>query len=183
MSDLAPFEQATREKVSWDRRAAMIVSQFGSVEKLQWRKAFESDIDLFGRLVKDILKLDQAQPGRPGPRPALDYAQGVARLKQYMGQDYSLDDFQHSLRDLANGRSIRSIARKTGLSKNHVHRLLTGEVQPDGYAMRAVAEAFGKHPSYFPEWRAMWITNAMVNRLEGNPESSIVLYRKLRADG
>lgn len=183
MSNLTQFEQATRDKVPWDRRATMILAQFESVDKLRWRKAFESDIDLFARLVKDILKLDQAQPGRPGPRPALDYQQGVARLKQYMGQDYSLETFPQALKTLANGRSIRSLARKTGLSKNHVHRLLTGEMAPDAYAMQAVATAFTKHPSYFSEWRAMWITNAVMNRVLENPESSIVLYRKLKADG
>lgn len=177
---LAPFEQATKDKVAWDRRAALILSQFDSVEKLRWRKAFESDIDLFARLVKDILKLDQAQPGRPGPRPALDYKEGVARLKQYMGQDYALDPFPESLKNLANGRSIRAVARKSGLSKNHIHRLLTGELEPDAYAMSRIAEAFGKHPSYFPEWRDFWITNALVHRLRDHPESSIALYRRFK---
>ena len=180
MSDLSAFEQATKEKAPWDRRAAMISAQFNSVDQLSWRKAFQTDIDLFGRLVKDILKLDQAQPGRPGPRPALDYEQGVARLRQYMGQDYSLDGFRDSLKHLANGRSIRSLARKTGLSKNHIHRLMTGEMQPDAYAMRQIADAFGKHPSYFLEWRSMWIACAIVDRVTLNPEASIALYRKMR---
>lgn len=180
MSDLLKFEQATKDKLPWDRRAVMILAQFGSVEKLVWRKAFESDIDLFARLVKDILKLDQAQPGRPGPRPALDYEQGVARLRQYMGQDYSMEPFEASLKNLANGRSIRALARKTGLSKNHIHRLLTGEIEADAYAMREIARAFDKHPSFFAEWRAMWVANAIVERLMNQPESSIVLYRKLK---
>lgn len=180
MSGLSGFEQATKEDLPWDKRAAMITSQFSSVENLKWRKAFESDIDLFARLVKDILKLDQAQPGRPGPRPALDYEQGVARLRQYMGQDYSLDVFPRTLKDLANGSSIRAIARKTGLSKNHVHRLMTGDLEPDAYAMSCVADAYGKHPSYFVEYRALWVANAIVNRLADNPESSIALYRKLK---
>lgn len=183
MTDLAPFEQATKAKVAWDRRAAMILEQFNSVEKLRWRKAFETDIDLFARLVKDILKLDQAQPGRPGPRPALDYEQGVARLRQYMGQDYAMDEFPVALKALANGRSIRSLARKTGLSKNHIHRLLTGDIEPDAFAMTEIARAFDKHPSFFLEWRAMWVANAIVNRMVSQPESSVALYRRFKADG
>lgn len=180
MTDLAEFERATRDKMAWDSRAKMIASQFGSVDKLHWRKAFASDIDLFARLVKDILKLDQAQPGRPGPRPALDYEEGVSRLRQYMGQDYALDPFPEALRVLGDGRSIRSLARKTGLSKNHIHRLLTGDISPDAYAMSTIAESFGKHPSYFLEWRTMWIASAIVDRLTSQPESSISMYRKLK---
>lgn len=158
----------------------MILSQFGSVERLSWRKAFSSDIDLFGRLVKDILKLDQAQPGRPGPRPALDYDQGVARLRQYMGQDYAIEPFRPAFKHLANGRSIRALARKTGLSKNHIHRLTTGEMEPDVFSMGEIAKAFSKNPSYFMEWRAMWLANAIVNRVMENPEASITLYRKMK---
>lgn len=182
-TDLGSFEQATKDKVAWDRRAAMILDQFSSVDKLRWRKAFESDIDLFARLVKDILKLDQAQPGRPGPRPALDYKQGVARLRQYLGQDYAMDEFPVALKGLANGRSIRSVARKTGLSKNHIHRLLTGELAADAYAMSEIAAAFDKHPSFFLEWRAMWIANALVHHVVDHPEASIALYRRFRSDG
>lgn len=178
--ELRVFEDATRDRMPWDRRAQMILTQFNAVDKLSWRKAFGTDIDLFGRLVKDILKLDQAQPGRPGPRPALDYEQGVARLKQYMGTDYAVEQFRDAFRYLANGRSIRALARKTGLSKNHVHRLTTGEIEPDAYAMTQIAKAFDKSPSYFVEWRAMWVANAIVNRLADHPESSIALYRKLK---
>lgn len=181
--DLAVFEQATKEKVSWDRRARVILSQFDSVEKLAWKKAFSSDIDLFARLVRDILKLDQTQPGRPGPRPALDLDQGISRLRQYMGEDYAVVSFPEAFKDLAAGRSIRSLARKCDLSKNHVHRLMTGEMAPDAYAMTQVAKAFGKHPSFFSEWRSMWIANAIVNRLDAQPESSMVLYRKLKDRG
>jgi transcriptional regulator with XRE-family HTH domain len=178
--ELTVFQDATRDRIPWDRRAQMILSQFDSVEKLAWRKAFGADIDLFGRLVKDVLKLDQAQPGRPGPRPALDYGQGVARLKQYMGSDYAIEPFRDAFKHLADGRSIRALARKTGLSKNHVHRLTTGEIEPDAYAMTQIAKAFGKNASYFAEWRAMWIANAIVGRLIDNPESSISLYRKMK---
>lgn len=178
--ELSRFENATQDRIPWEKRAQIILNQFDSVSKLSWRKAFRSDIDLFGRLVKDVLKLDQAQPGRPGPRPALDYDQGVARLRQYMGTDYAVEPFRDAYRHLANGRSIRAMARKTGLSKNHVHRLTTGELEPDAYALREIAKAFDKSPSYFAEWRAMWVANAIVDRLVDNPEASIAIYRRLK---
>lgn len=179
--DLTSFEAASEEKLTWDKRAQMILSQFGAVEGLVWNKAFQTDVDLFARLVKDILKLDQAQPGRPGPRPALDYEQGVTRLKQYMGEDYALEAFPEALKYLSNGRSIRAVARRADLSKNHVHRLLTGEVAPDAYAMKQIAEAFGKHPSYFLEWRAMWVANAIVEQMIKQPETSIAVFQKFRS--
>jgi DNA-binding phage protein len=178
--DLQAFVETEQNPVPWDRRARLIVRQFGSVEQLAWRKAFRTDLDLYARTIKDILKLDQAPPGRPGPRPALDYDQGIARLSQYMGEDYSLEPFKYAFRSLAGQRSIRSLARKVDLSKTQVHRLLEGDLEPGSYEMSQIAKAFGKHPSFFVEWRAMWITNALVQRLIDNPEASIVLYGKLK---
>jgi transcriptional regulator with XRE-family HTH domain len=181
-ADLVVFEEMTKGKVSWDKRAKLITTQFDSVEKLSWKKAFAADIDLFARLVRDILKLEQAQPGRPGPRPALDLHDGVTRLRQYMGEDYAVVPFPEAIREMAGKRSIRSLARKVDLSKNHVHRLLTGEMQPDAYSMAQIAKAFGKHPSFFMEYRNAWIAAAVVSRLEDNPESSISLFRKFKDD-
>jgi transcriptional regulator with XRE-family HTH domain len=87
--------------------------------------------------------------------------------------------FHEAFQVLAGGRSLRHVASMTGLNRNTVYRLMKGDSQPDGFEMAVVAETFGKHPSYFAEWRILYITNAFVSRLEYSPDTAIDIYRKL----
>lgn len=179
--DLAAFADMNQRNRRWDsKRVSLIKEQFPATAHLDWKRAFDQDMDLFARLLRDILKLDQAQPGRPGPRPALDYETGVQRLRQYMGEDYSVLPFGEAFKILSAGRSIRNLAAKTGLDRNQVHRLLTGQIDPDVYSMTQVAKSFNKHASYFLEYRTLVITNAILGRLEYSPETTIGMYRKLQ---
>lgn len=166
-------------KVSWETRARRIHQRFPSVDDFNWAVALDRDINLFARIVRDILKLEQAVPGRPGPRPSLDKNAAIRRLHQLWGDDFTILAFPEALRILTDNRSIRYVAGVTGLQKDHVHRLLRGDVQPDGYALRQCAKAFGKHPSYFLEWRILYITQALTARLEWSPETSIDLFQAL----
>lgn len=175
--DVTPYERLG--KVSWEVRAKKIKEDFPSVQNLDWDKALARDMDLFGRVMRDILKLEQASPGRPGPRPSLDMAAATKRLNQLMGNDYTLLPFKEAFAILANGRSHRHVASMTGLNRNTVQRLLKGDIEPDGFEMAVIAETFGKHPSYFAEYRNLYILNAIISRLEWSPDTAIDIYRKL----
>lgn len=173
------FREANQQKLPWDKRAQLIQERFPSSRDLNWKAAFDRDLNLFGRIMRDILKLDQAAPGRPGPRPSLDQTQATKRLRQFMGQDYSILPFAEAFRILAGERSIRQLARKVDLTKTQVHRLLRNEMEPDAYVMEQVAKAFDKRPSYFLEYRTLVIANALLDRMAYAPESTIGIYRKL----
>lgn len=177
--DLEEFRDLTRTKAPLEVRAAAIRQQFPSVHRLDWHKLFDVDIEICGRIVRDIMKLDQAEPGRPGPRRALELDEGMRRLVQFQGEDYTLEPFQGALRSLAGGRSVRHLARKVGLDRNHVYRLLRGELPPDFYAMDSVARAFDKHPSFFLEYRLAFIMACLSARMEQYPDMSIALYRRV----
>lgn len=178
-ADLTEFEELG--KVPWEVRAEKIAERFPTVATLDWEAALERDVDLFGRIVRDILKLEQAVPGRPGPRPSLDVPTATRRLQQFFGRDFTIEKFPAAFRVLAGDRSVRHLAALTDLNRNCVHKLLQGTQKPDGYTMSQVAEAFGKHPSYFLEWRLLYLTYAMWRRLEWSPETSIDMYRRVAA--
>ena len=179
---MRPFREMNEsgEKTSWDKRYDVIKTQFPDPKTFDWRKAFDKDLDLFARIMRDVLKVDQAVPGRPGPRPALDYDRGVKSLRQMMGQDYSTLPFPDTFQFLAGDRSLSHTARKTGLSRSQVHRLLRGESQPDVNEMTMVAEAFGKHPSFFLEYRAAFVVAALSEKLLNAPEATIGFYRRIQ---
>lgn len=159
---------------------AAIRSQFPSVDTLDWKKAFTADIDLFGRMWKDILKFDQAGEGRPGPRPALDPSTAYLRFRQLSEGEYSMLPFREAVRLLAPRTSIRRIAEKTGLDRNLVHRLMKGQVEPDNYEMELFAAAFGRRPSYFLEYRIGFILMLVHEHMMQYPESSVGPYVKVR---
>lgn len=166
-------------KVPWEKRAALIKERFPTVSSFDWNTALDRDINLFGQLLRDILKLEQAVPGRPGPRPSLDVTEATKRMRQILGDDFTIEPFPKALKALAGPLSIRALANHTKLNKDCIHRLLKGETEPDGYLMRMCAQAFGKHPSYFLEWRILYITQTIVSRLEWSPETTIGMYTQL----
>lgn len=166
-------------KVPWEKRASLIRKRFPNVENFDWNAALNEDIDLFGRIIRDILKLEQAVPGRPGPRPSLDVSAATWRLQQLFGNDYTIQPFNEALKALMGERSLRHVASMTGLNKDSIHRLLKQEIEPDGYTLTVCAKAFDKHPSFFLEWRILYITQAVTRRLEWSPETTIDIYKTL----
>lgn len=183
--DLTVFQQAnakaktTGRRMGWAERSRLIRLQFGVVAKPEWSATFRTDIDLFGRVLRDILKADQATPGRDGPRPGLDYERGVETLRQLLGQDYSMLPFAASFRLLAGKTALTALARKTGISRSRVHRLLSGQDEPTVDDMQSIANAFGKDASWFSEYRSAFITAALYDRLVSSPETNIGLYQRL----
>lgn len=175
--DLTEF--ADLGKIPWEKRAIKIRQRFYGISDINWESALERDIELFGRIIRDILKLEQAVPGRPGPRPSLDVNAATRRINQLFGNDFTILPFPEALRILTGGRSIRYVAARVGLPKDTIHRVCSGKIEPDGYLMKTVAEAFDKHPSYFLEWRMLYITQAVMRRLEWSPETTIDLFRTL----
>lgn len=167
------------KKLPWPERMAIIYEEFPVTARLDWDKAFHNDIELFGRVLRDILKVDQTVPGRSGPRPVLNQAEALARLRQFQGVDFSELEFHEAFRSLTREASIRAIAHRTGLDRNMVHKLLTGSRQPDLYTMEAVAKAYKKAPSYFKEYRVAYVLAALRDRMELAPEITVDLYKKL----
>lgn len=173
--DLSSF----KKDMPWDKRVEMIRGQFPNSTDMQWKKVFDQNEDIFARIMRDILKVDQAVPGRPGPRPALEYDQGMETLKRLMGQDFCTAPFTEAFSLIAGGRSISHIANKVGLSRSHCYRLMKGDVTPTIGDLQAVAEGFGKHPSFFAEYRAAFVIAHLEAKLMQAPESTIDFYRRI----
>jgi transcriptional regulator with XRE-family HTH domain len=156
----------------------MIAEEFPNVMNPDWNVILRDD-DIFGRILKDILKVDQMEPGRSGPRPNLDYQRGMQTWREMTGQDYSELPFHEAFAILTRNNSLRTIARKTHISRSKVHRLLSGEDQPTVDDLRSIAEAYGKKPAYFVEYRAEFIMAAIAARLVDETEMTVTLYTKI----
>lgn len=172
-----------KKKAPWQERVKVVDEVFPSYARLDWRKAFDGDIELFARVMRDILKTDQTEPGRSGPRPNLNRGPALAKLREYMGSDYSELPFPLALQVLAGEKaSVRSIAHKTGLARMFTHRLLMGERPVDMVTIETVAKAYKKNPGYFLEYRVAFVLAALGDRLAVSPETSVGLYRRLKGE-
>lgn len=176
---LEPFQEANQRKMPWDQRAELIHKQFPSVAKLDWYKVFREDPSLLGRLINDILKIDAAQPGKPGKRPAVVSGDGHNRLRQIMGEDFTSMPFTDAFKMLVGDRSIRAVAAKTGLDRNVIHRLLNGG-SPTAYQMEHIARGFKKEPGFFAEYRLSYIFAILSHKLESVPDSTVGFYQRMK---
>lgn len=185
MTDLAVFadRNSPGKRVNWDERRALLIEQFPAAGDQDWSEIAAMD-SAFERMLQDILKYDQREQGRDGPRPNLDWEKGIQSWRQITGQDYTGLAFPQAFRVVARDRSGRAhslstIARKTGISRSRVHRLINGHEEPDLQSIALVAAAYGKKPSFFAEYRAEIIARRLITILAANPEYSVSVYRKV----
>jgi len=173
--DLSVFD----EKMPWQERFKAIKKTFPTVETLDWNKVFRDDPAIMGRIVNDVLKIDQAEPGRPGKRPALNIERAELKLRQIRGEDYTVLPFVSALELARADKSIRSLAHSSGLPKSTIHRLVEGKAHPTVEQIEAISKGLRKDPSYFMEYRVAFVVASMVELFSRSPESTVVQYEKL----
>ncbi len=176
--DLSVFKNL-EGKVAWSVRLELIHQEFPSTVRLDWARALSQDVELYGRILRDILKVDQTQPGRSGPRPVLNKSIATERLKQLRREDYSSLEFREAFMILAGNLSHRGLEAKTGLNRNMVQKLLSGKREPDIYIMEQIATAFKKDPAFFVEYRTAYVLGALSQKLAASPEMSVDLFHRL----
>lgn len=182
--DLSVFDEdnaywrSRKKRVPFDERMKLIEHQFPSVMDADWNVILR-DPDILGRLFRDILKVDQIEPGRAGPRPNLNYDRGMQTWREITGQDFSELPFHRAFRLIARNQSYTTIARKTNISRSRIYRLMQGSEHPTVEDLRACAEAYGKKPAYFAEYRAEFILAAIAARLAKETEMTIAVYVNL----
>lgn len=173
--------QKGRKKAPWQDRVKLVHEVFPSYKRLDWYRAFD-DISLFGRVLRDILKTDQAEPGRSGPRPNLDRDPALEKLREYMGSDYADVPFAQALKLISRGASLHGVARKTGVAYTTLQRHVTGERPVDMVTLERIALAYKKDPGFFVEYRVAYVLAALGDRMVISPETTVGLYRRIKGD-
>jgi hypothetical protein len=173
-------DKATKKKAPWSERKRLLSEYFPEVVTTDFRRLFSQDVNLMGKLVNDILKADPSDSNRPGKRPSLSTKEASERFQKVFGNDYTILPFHEAFTLLKGPRSIRHLARNVGLDKAMVHDLLRGNIEPRMEIIEKVAAGLNKHPSYFVEYRVGYILGVMNERLYNTPESSVVVYKKLK---
>lgn len=164
----------------WDSIVDTIKRERPSLSDPQWAStiAQHMDEDVLGSIIADIIKVEDSTHGR-GVRIIPNEQVALARLNDLRNGGFTTQPFAVAMRHITAGRSLSGIAAKTGISRSQVRRLLNGTCQPRVHEMKAIAEAYGRKPWYFAEWRVQMITAAISDYLTEQPEHTINLTKRM----
>lgn len=165
-------------RTAWEKKFKEIQSQYPDILNEDWSDLLRRDPDIFAKLLGDVLKF-KGRKSVPGKRPNLTREEGEKRLLRMADEDFAEGEFREAFRALTANRSIRSIANKTGLGKSYVQRLLKGDQQPTFATMEVIGQAYGKHPSYFREYRVARVLVVIDSLLSSSPETATSWYLKV----
>lgn len=169
-------------KLDWSETVERLYREVPEAENVNWEGLFRADPTVLGSLVNDIIKVSVSKKGRPGKRSANSEADVAADLLKLTNSDYADLAFPQALRMAMGRRSLRQTASLAGIDKMTVHRLLNGDGAPPTPAqMESLATALKKDPSYFVEYRAAYVCNALYRMLCANSDSAVIFYKKIKS--
>ena len=142
-----------------------------------WEEYLADHPDVLNRLLADVY---QATYGADKP-PTLDALWDIMSSKRF-----STEEFGPAVYEVLGDRSVRWLAREVGGSAEQLRRFVTGQrpivsVHDHRGSMNrieAVAKALDVHPSYFMEWRRLWVMSLIDSAFASRPDLSIGVFRR-----
>jgi len=144
-----------------------------------WAEYLADHPDVLHRLLADIY---QATYGSERP-PTLDELWEIMATPRF-----TTATFGEAVLDLleSQDRSLRWLAREVGIAAAQLSRYLSGQrpivsVHDHRGSMRrieSVAAALHVHPSYFTEWRRLWIMSLLDSAFTAQPGLSVGIFRR-----
>ena len=146
-----------------------------------WRQFLAQRPDVMYRLLADLYQASATARGKdPTKVPTVD------ELRELVTQQYSNDPFPEALQTLLAGRSVRWLAAQMKIHHSLLTRMIRGErdivavTDPEGSMLRLeeIARILRVHPSYFVEWRRLWIMSLLDGAFAAQPNLSIGVWKK-----
>lgn len=142
-----------------------------------WAKYLNDRPDVLHRLLADVY---QATYG-------VDHPPTLEELWDLIGHPrFSSLPFGDAVREQLGTRSIGWLAHQSGMAQPVLSRLISGQRpvvkinDPRGsmYRLEQIARALRVHPSYFTEWRRLWIMSLLDSAFTAQPSLSAGVYRR-----
>lgn len=175
-------------QANWDNAKQQYPSTTDLTPK-DWVAYFDRNPEVMSKILGDIYvitKAHQSETKRSGRRPrhingSLDELWGM------ITPTYSTEPFGPALRDVMNGTSIRAFAAKIPMHHSLLIRLMNGErniVNPYDIpgtmrTLETIAKAGKVHPTYFSEYRTLYIFSMFTELFAAKPNFTITLSKRL----
>lgn len=142
-----------------------------------WRTYLADHPDVMHHLLADLY---QATRGVDAPPATLDDLWGL------VAPQFSNAPFGEAVKTLLAGRSVRWLAGELHLHHSFVLRVLNGQrdlvslrdPQESMRRIEEIARVLKVHPSYFAEWRRLWLMFLLDQAFEAHPNLSIGVYKR-----
>ena len=153
----------------------------------EWRAFFDTaaGAHALGRILYDIydkvVDEEEKEAGvrRMGRRPARPSVSLEQVYRKVLPPPPSLEPFPVALRNLMGDKSLRAFAPKVPMHVATLSRMMRGQAEPDLQMLERIAAAAKVHPSYFMEWRALYVGQLISSVFSDRPNLSISAYRAL----
>lgn len=173
------------QKISdWENAKALYPSVKHGVE--EWVDFFDERPDVLHAILGDIYvvtKFDDAKregKGRDGRR-VMPKDANLADLWDMITPKYSMDPFAIAFKELQGDRSLRAMSFKTGIDHRELSRMLLGKQILTLYVLDTIATKLRVNPSFFLEWRIMYVQQTLGEIMQAKPNLSIGVVKRLTA--
>jgi transcriptional regulator with XRE-family HTH domain len=183
---------AAGPQADWATAAARypVTAQTGSAQF--WIDFFDERPGVLHQLLGDLYLITKAhqQADRRGGRRSRNINGNLDELWGMLTPKFAVVPFDEALTDLMGEVSLRQFAKRIPMSHVQLLRLLRGDSvvvrpkDPQGsmQLLEAIARAGGVHPSYFQEWRELFVYNALHSMFERSPNLSIKVMKQLMGE-
>ena len=159
-----------------------VVAPTDSDDPDDWARYFDANPEVMHHLLRDVYVATRG----PEHRPSLDDLWKMLEEPRFTDLP-----FVDAALQLLGDRSLRWLSVQVGMSLGTVHNLMNGKrpvVKPQRVpeSMREIekfARAFRVHPSYFSEWRRLWLMSLLDSAFAAKPELSAALFQRYAAVG
>lgn len=144
-----------------------------------WDEYLEQNPDVLHRLLADVYR---ATYGAEKP-PSLEDLWAILDAPEFTGET-----FGPAVRELASrrGKSLRWVALQAHVDQKHLLRYLSGErpivnahdIEGSMERIESVSRALRVHPSYFMEWRRLWVMRLVDSAFTAHPDLSVEVFRR-----
>jgi hypothetical protein len=152
----------------------------------EWLTVFDANPDIMWAIIGDIYDVVKAEQERDagirklGRRPQRSSASLDEVYATVFPAQYTMDPFGEAMHKLLAGRSIRAFAVRVPIDQSHLNRLINGNRQPDLETLERIALAAKVPPSYFVEWRAMFVGQLITRVLSERPNLGVKAVKVVR---
>lgn len=145
-----------------------------------WVAAFTHRPEALEGILSDLIKQAYAKPGRIGQRPMP--REEEVNLEALLEGDYTDEPISEALPKLVK-ISERALCKKLYISRRTYQRMFLPAGDPEKYhpdieLLTRFAEAVGKQPSYFLEYRLIAAQAAFLNLITEKPVVATRIYRE-----
>lgn len=145
-----------------------------------WSEFLTANPDVLNSILADLWTAVHGHDRKPS----------LEELWDLVGTKMSNLPFPEAFAAIKGTRSLRGIAQQVGVTHAQLSYWINGkqpivkihDVAGSMFHLESIAKALKVHPSYFVEWRRLWVLSVVDAVFDGRPNQTAILYKRYRGN-